>query len=355
MSAANMQDQLMNVWNDAENWISKAAGEKTALGEPKHVDMPAFLASRFPTANAMGLHSLGLQALEARALLIVKMREPAKSEAYLRTVPAGDPAVQPSDGTEAAVVKHRTRLWQYGMEEQFSLKGASPLHAVLKCMKNNLMGKHGNNTEKHPIEALYNLVFPLQQGDPIPDFSTGVANGNAVVISCHALCLVAMELRWLEADSELSSHPAIQLEVAKRLIKCLRLTCTHSPNQDLEGLIQETLSSKIQASSRTRPTTLQMLYSFLRLVRTRVTPRLSANDVLKAILADYNTAEAMQTFRLNHDETHAIKFLHSRSEVFRARIKVIWGQERPASTAWPMNFFAEPWLQEDAKLPVSEP
>ena len=344
----------MQLWDAAEVWMAKATSEKKAGGEPKFVDMPSFLSDKFTTPAALALHSLNLQALETRALAIVKMREPSKSEPYVRTVPASVP--QPdNDGTEAPVQKHRTRIWQFGMEEQFSLKGASPLHAVLKCMKSNIIGKNMNNTEKHPIEVLYNLVFPLVPGDPIPDFSTGVANGNAVLISCHICCLVALELEWLDPDGDLSSNPAIQLETARRLVRCIRLTCAHNPKADLQEQIQETLSSKIQASLRTRPTTMQMLFSFMRLVRTRVTARLSESEIMKAILADYNKSESMQSFRLNHDEVDAIKFLHGRSETFRARMKIIWGQEKPVHTAWPMDLFGELWLQEDAKLPAPEP
>ena len=345
----------MKLWDAAEDWMARATSEKSACGEPKYVDMPSFLAAKFPTPASLAMHSVSLQELEKRAIVVTKMREPSKSEFYVRTVPAGMPNAPAEDGAEAAVTKHRTRLWQYGMDEHFSLKGSSPLHAVLKCMKNNFIGKSMNNTEKHPIEVLYNLVFPLQPGEPIPDFSTGVANGNAVVISCHSCCLVALELRWLDPDSDLASHPAIQLEMARRILRCLRLTCTYSPKADLEEQIQDTLSSKIQASSRTRPTTMQMLYSFMRLVRIRATARLSASDVLKNVLAEFNSAENMQAFRINHDEIHAIKFLHNRSDTFQARVKVIWGQEKPVHTAWPMNLFAEPWLQEDAKLAVLEP
>ena len=351
---ATVQDGMMKLWDAAEAWMTKAASEKKAGGEPKFVDMPSLLVAKFASSAAMALHGVTLQALETRALAITRMREPAKSEAYLRTVPAGGP-VAADDGSEATVLKHRARIWQFGMDELYSLKGASPLHSVLKCMKSNLMGKNMNNTEKHPIEVLYNLALPLSPGDPIPDFSTGVANGNAVVISCHVCCIVAIELKWLDADSDLNSDPAILAEVAKRLIRCIRLTCTHDPKGDLQEQIQETLSSKIQASSRTRPTTMQMLFSFMRLVKTRVTARLSEGEILKAVLNDYQRAESLQNFRLNHDEIDAIKFLHCRSATFQARVKIMWGQEKPAHTAWPMNLFTEIYLQEDVKLPVPEP
>lgn len=247
---------LAKMWDTAEAWMMAVAGEKSSNGEPRFVDMPSFLTARFSTTASLAHYSLKLQDLDKQAVTITKMREPAKSEPYVRTVPGGQVAVTPADGSELAVVKHRTRLWQYGLEEQHSLKGASPLHAVLNCMKTNLIGKM-NNTEKHPIEVLYNLVDVRQPGDPIADFTTGVANGNAVVVSCHLCCICCIELQWLEPPSS----PAMQLEIAKRIIRCLRLTSVHNPRPDMQSQIQETLSSKIQASSRTRPTTMQMLYS----------------------------------------------------------------------------------------------
>ena len=59
----------------------------------------------------------------------------------------------------------------------------------------------------------------------------------------------------------LRQHPDVQKDLARRLLRVLRLSGTYDPKPDLKEQVAETLSSKIQASQRSRPTTLQILFS----------------------------------------------------------------------------------------------
>lgn len=82
--------------------------------------------------------------------------------------------------------------------------------------------------------------------------------------------------------------------------------------------------------------------------------RLSKVQLLETTVTEYNQSPN-QKFRIGHDETTVMKFLLVRSPLFRKRLTVIWGQDKPDNTAVPMNLMANPALQDASPQPVSDP
>ena len=146
----------------------------------------------------------------------------------------------------------------------------------------------------------------------------------------------------------------LKVDLGSRLLKCVRLAATYHPAADLKSQLQSILSTKIQASNRLRPTTLQMLFAFARLVVAEQSgSRKSKGQILNEVLLEYNRRETVRSLKIHSDELACIRFLAERSEEFRNLVKLMWGVERPANTALPMCVLAADWLQEGAPLPVS--
>lgn len=115
----------------------------------------------------------------------------------------------------------------------------------------------------------------LKVGDRVEDFRVGISVGFGTVIAAFLTAWAALKLQWLpDVPAPPSGVPAgsgvpeSQVEalkpLARKLIKVLRMTATYEP---AGGTFQQTIASvreKMAASSRPRPSTLQLLYSFSR-------------------------------------------------------------------------------------------
>lgn len=339
-------------------WLKEQSEQVDAAGRPKCSDVPAVLAKHFrPDQGDVLTKQLAadLKELEQQCLRAVKAKDPVKRAAHLTMVPAPPLASVDGDG-EVALQQHALRVWQLGFLEVYSFKGASSLYAVLEVVKVNLTGANGKQTQKYPLEILFDLGHALPaSGSPIQDFSVGTANGFAVVLGSYLCCIVAAMRGWMKPDSSLT--PTVRAALGVKLLKCLRLYATYAPKGDLRAQAQITLSTKIQAANRSRPTTLQMLFVFERVVQGEVVSgsRKSRGTLLQEALNDYNKQERVRTLRIYNDELTAIRFLSERTSAFRDLLKVVWGAERPQYTAMPMNLLASDWLQESAALPVPTP
>jgi hypothetical protein len=117
----------------------------------------------------------------------------------------------------------------------------------------------------------------LAQGEAISDFRVGVSVGFGTIIGAYLTAWAAVELDWLpdmspgvpavvpaSSASPGVPDPEVLKPLARKLLKVLRMVATYEPQA---GTQQQTFSSvreKMAASSRSRPSTLQLLYSFSR-------------------------------------------------------------------------------------------
>jgi hypothetical protein len=276
---AAVQEGLNKVWAAAEEWMSNAAGQ---FG-----DVPLFLAARFPNTQAVHAHCKVLQALEARAVSILAAQQLGKPDRL--SAPAW------------------TRVWQYTVGHQFSHVGSSTLPAVLRCMKASLFG------ESMPVDA-----------------------GRHLLVSCHCVCLVAAELHWLDSESDLANHPAMQQEVANYIIKSLQLHCT----------TKQCPSSS--SGSRPQPSAMQLGSEIAKLAAAK-------GDSVESNLANYILAQPSQVYLLHKDDTRARNLLEDWADICRkyhlAAPADITGSSSPPIEQW---LLADPWIQEDIELPELE-
>ena len=224
-------------------------------GEYLYPDLPTFFAAHFEGEDVRKKYQEQLTILEDACLYITAATAAAKKELFTKTVPA-DPQ-PPADGADDCTrgLKLTLRLWQLPFEEGLSMKGASSADAIRRTMDIFLV--KGNSSETYPVEVLFKMSGQ-KVGEVVNPFSVGVSNGFAAVLACHCICMSAIELKWFDPDNGIEDSTKRLL--GHRLLRCLRLYATYNPAPDLASQVRATLSSKIQASSRMRPSTLQMLY-----------------------------------------------------------------------------------------------
>jgi len=190
----------------------------------------------------------------------------------------------------------------------------------------------GNNTEKWPLEILFHVLTSDSPGSHIQNFTIGLSIGFGTTLAAFLFCYTAIKLEWIAL---LPANP----ELAKRLLKCLRMTATYEPAPSLVLQIFKSLGGKIQAAARQRPTTLMMLFAFQRGINEVMAggTRKSRQQVLVDFIRDYNKGEKVRSCKINTDEIAAIRFLSLRDEAFINHLKVLWGADRIGNTAVPMN------------------
>jgi hypothetical protein len=130
----------------------------------------------------------------------------------------------------------------------------------MDIVQRNMVSQDGNNTEKWPLEVLFNLHVCASPGVLVDDFSIGLSIGFGTSMAAFLFCLSAIELEWV------TKKPEAFALVAPRLLKCLRMSATYEPAASLQDQIFKSLGGKIQAAARQRPSTLMMLFSFTRAV-----------------------------------------------------------------------------------------
>ena len=79
--------------------------------------------------------------------------------------------------------------------------------------------------------------------------------------------------------------------------------------------------------------------------------RHSKIQLLQPCLEDFHS-DPDQKFKIYTDETKVMKFLILRFVLYRKRLTVQWGQEKPENTAVPLAVQADPAVQDAAPQPV---
>ena len=321
-------------------------------GEPAFADVAEYLSVTYDSEDMKKELAQKLLSLERHCCAILHT---APDEVFQDTVPAVPVVLKKKKGPAKPPQLLQCRLYQIGFSEASSVKGASPLNAIVQITATNLQGR-GNHTEKYPLELLYTLNDPgAQVGSPVAPFSVGISVGFGVVLASYLCCIAALELPWLQVSRGPGAISAedkeFQEDIASRLLQMLRLTGTYQPRDTLQGQVQETLATKIMASQRTRPNSIQMLYGFRRLVLARATlSRRSKEDLLKTAISEFNNNE-QSAFRINAEEIAGIVFISSRTPLFLRRLKIIWGSEKPQHTAMPLQLLGSAWLSPSYPLP----
>ena len=229
--------------------------------------------------------------------------------------------------------------------------GPSTIDSILENVERNLGNERGNETERYPIEILFEFLG-MKAGDQLRPFGAGVSVGFATVLSCfvigHAMVTCSQWSPW--------SLATILSQLGPKLLKCFRLTATYDPPSDTADLISKSVGRKIQGANRQRPHPLQLeraLSMQAREVAAQSARRKSSAQVYDELVTAYNRREKIRACKLLPEETACIKLIARECEEVRALLEVIWGEDKMANTAVPLSLLAAKFLNEESEVPVS--
>jgi len=193
---------------------------------------------------------------------------------------------------------------------------------------------------------------PAQAGQDIAHCSLAIGIGTATCVAAYLTILFAIKLQALE-DVLLSSSPAVQRDLATRLMKCLVIHGVAAAGDDLEELVLGTMRTKISASARTRPTPLQMQAMLAKLVSLKAESqsRIPKEQLFRDLLNKHNLTASAKT-RIPEQEVNAILLLDAAGPALQDLISLAWQAETPMYSALPMTLLNQAFLQPDSALPV---
>ena len=92
-------------------------------------------------------------------------------------------------------------------------------------MEQNIRAE-GNQTELYPLQVLFELLGK-KPGEPVSHFSVGVSIGMGTTMGAFLTIVAALQMDILKTSGGPGSKAWRQ--IASKLIKCLRVTCTYEP------------------------------------------------------------------------------------------------------------------------------
>jgi hypothetical protein len=301
-------EDLMGNYQD----LCKMMGSKmeSPPGKALHADLCGWFVAEYNTPIAFQNLAASLQHLEQECLRILS---PVGfvGKAPPLTVPHAP--IKLPGALSAVGIPMTLRLWHFGFEEKAGVKGSPALCDVLEVCKRNLCNEGGNDTEKFPLQILFELMGQSAAGGPLQNFSVGFQVGFGATFGSLLVCLAAIEGKWLDKT------PGI----AARLLKCLQLEAIYRPSATLNMSITDGIMSKIQATNRQRPNPLQLLFGFDRQAR-HLQNRYSYEHKLVMVMNAYNKKEQVARCRLTGDEMEAMKFLAMALDIVGCAHSVAW-------------------------------
>ena len=193
---------------------------------------------------------------------------------------------------------------------------------------------------------------PPAAGEDIQPFSLAIAIGTATSLAAFLTVIFAKRLDVWNFEA-VSSSPEVKLDLATRLLKCLVIHGTSEPKGSLEELVMGSLRTKIQASSRTRPTPLQMHGMLAKLVSLQQESRgrVPRSVIFRELLNKHNSTASAKS-RIPAEEMAAILLLDEAGQEFQALVALAWQAEAPQYSALPISLLNQPFLVPETALPV---
>lgn len=109
---------------------------------------------------------------------------------------------------------------------------------LVPIMEQNIRAA-GNQTEAYPIQVLFELLGK-SPGEALTPFSVGVSIGTGTTMAAYLTVIAALRMDVVK----MSGGPASKAfrQIAAKLVKCLRLTCTYEPAGSTEAQVQDSCS-----------------------------------------------------------------------------------------------------------------
>lgn len=93
----------------------------------------------------------------------------------------------------------------------------------------------GNQTELYPLQVLFELLGKTP-GEPVSPFSVGISIGMGTTMGAFLTVTAALQMDILRTSGGPNSKAWRQ--IAGKLIKCLRITCTYEPAANMQEQVR---------------------------------------------------------------------------------------------------------------------
>ena len=143
-----------------------------------------------------------------------------------------------------------------------------------------MTNQKGNQTNKYPLEVLFDYTcqlnqHPVKPGHAILPFSIALFIGSSTIMSSFLLCIYAMKLKLLDAVKD---DTKLKQELATRLLSCLVIHCTASPDTDHDQAMLSAFAQKREALTRVQPSLFQHYSVYQRILAKRPPARGSGSQ-----------------------------------------------------------------------------
>ncbi|CAK9043069.1 unnamed protein product [Durusdinium trenchii] len=203
----------------------------------------------------------------------------------------------------------------------------SKIPGLVQLRRDNIQkfmtNQKGNQTNKYPLEILFDYVcklnqHPVKPGSVIPAFSIAMFIGSSTIMSSFLLCIYACKLKIIDA---VKGDLKLEREVATRLLSCLVIHCTAVTATNHDQAMLNAFAQKREA--------------------------LTTRDAhLRSIMVEQNKLSVTKA-KIHSNEMTAILLLDSAGPGFQKIIAKAHMADQPQDTAFPLSLLNKDFLKKE--------
>ena len=339
-------------WAAAKRWLMKDLNN----GTDPYPDFCAYLTDKLQGQEQafggwiQGLHN-ELETIEGK-------RRQAEHEPPL---PPWTPQFQtPPRPANGELSRHELMVFQLSFRETACPRGPPGCADVLEIMDRNFLSAEGNQTNKYPLEVLFQEYTPTgtPPGKLMQFWQVGISIGfGTTLASILGNWVTFKHQEWLPGVKGQPPFQRLKEELCPWLLKMIRLHGICDPPTDTWGLVRKSLGGKIAAASRQRPNPAQMFAALgLQVAEWQnvCNSRKSATALWESTFGDYNKHVCVKACKLQPDEIQAIRLFYRSCEELRRLIRGIWGTDKLGCTSFPLSLAASKFLDPGSERGVEQ-
>ncbi|CAK9056383.1 Uncharacterized protein SCF082_LOCUS30386 [Durusdinium trenchii] len=233
----------------------------------------------------------------------------------------------------------------------------SKIPGLVQLRRDNIQkfmtNQKGNQTNKYPLEILFDYVcklnqHPVKPGSVIPAFSIAMFIGSSTIMSSFLLCIYACKLKIIDA---VKGDLKLEREVATRLLSCLVIHCTAVTATNHDQAMLNAFAQKREALTRVQPSLFQHYSVYQRILAKRPPARGTRDAHLRSIMVEQNKLSVTKA-KIHSNEMTAILLLDSAGPGFQKIIAKAHMADQPQDTAFPLSLLNKDFLQPTFPNPV---
>ncbi|CAK9102316.1 unnamed protein product, partial [Durusdinium trenchii] len=228
----------------------------------------------------------------------------------------------------------------------------SKIPGLVQLRRDNIQkfmtNQKGNQTNKYPLEILFDYVcklnqHPVKPGSVIPAFSIAMFIGSSTIMSSFLLCIYACKLKIIDA---VKGDLKLEREVATRLLSCLVIHCTAVTATNHDQAMLNAFAQKREALTRVQPSLFQHYSVYQRILAKRPPARGTRDAHLRSIMVEQNKLSVTKA-KIHSNEMTAILLLDSAGPGFQKIIAKAHMADQPQDTAFPLSLLNKDFLKKE--------